>query len=156
MTKSGIAEVRRASIYEVPRLRELIFDAQVESPRYRNWGLSRTRLEDWLIGQIWSPQAVVLAIGEPAFGLIIGRVFPHEIFDRQIAAEKLFYLSPDQRSLTTAQALLQSFVDWATTQGAETIEVGTSSGYRPNLVKRLFESADFIHYGYLLEREVAR
>ena len=63
------------------------------------------------------------------------------------AYDLMLYVHPDHRSSSAAPRLVQAYVNWAKSVGAEDIWIGSSTGIREHDVGRFFERMGFNRIG---------
>ena len=75
--------------------------------------------------QLLSLGIVFIAEAGDAVGMLAGLVYPHYMTGRQTANETAWWVEPSARGGRVARDLLAAFEQWARTQGAAVVEIGS-------------------------------
>ena len=73
---------------------------------------------------------------------------------QKIAFDYVLYVEPKFRKTRAAYVLIQAFIGWSASMGAQRIQCGTTTDVESEACIRLYEHFGFKQYGTLLDMEI--
>lgn len=157
-----MAEIRNATVDDIPVLIAMGRALHDESPRYSHLSYSeekverliRSMIEDTLVAD--APGGAVVAIKDGiVVGMIGGFVTSPFFSDDKIASDYTFYVKPEHRGTgRVALRLIQAFEQWAITQGVRDIVPGTSTMIDADGTAALYRHLGYEKHGFIFRKRV--
>lgn len=158
-----MAEIRNATVDDIPVLMSMGRALHAESPRYSYLSYSdekverliRSMVEDTLVAE--APGGVVVAVKDGiVVGMIGGFVTSPFFSDDKIASDYTFYVKPEHRGTgRVALRLIQAFEQWAIAQGVRDIVPGTSTLIDAEGTAALYRHLGYEMHGYIFKKRVS-
>ena len=149
--------VRLACHSDIPHLLAL-GEAMHGESRYAALSWDARKVHALIAQLIESPDGLVLVAdlqdGEPCGGLL-ACVDEHFATSARVAYDFAVFVTPGRRGSVLGRCLLDTYVEWARSRGADLIQVGITTGVHVEAATRLYESAGFLPVGPLFEHRGA-
>ncbi|HHB1665919.1 TPA: N-acetyltransferase family protein [Acinetobacter baumannii] len=149
-------QIRKATLDDVGTLVDFGKRLTKESPVFSKQGFDENSAADLFAYLINKHESIFLALDQylNPIGTLIGVVDTDWRTGHKLAFEQGVYVLPEYRRSDAAKTLIHTFVEWAKTQDADRIQLGTMTGIHADKVVKLYESLGFSLVGYVLEMEV--
>lgn len=150
-----MAEIRTATLDDVPALVAIGRMLHAESPRYAGMNYDGDKVARLAEMSIPGGGVFVAVRGGTIVGVIAGFVVPHWFGDTLLASDYTFYIVPECRAQgRTAMRLLHALEKWAAEQGARDIVPGTSTMINAEGTLRFYEHQGYERIGYAVSKRI--
>lgn len=142
--------IRRAQHADIPEIIRLSETMHMES-RYRALPYNGAKFAGLLRGLIDTDSGLVVVAEKDGglIGAIAGMVTDHFFADAKIAYEFGLYVEPAQRGTLAGYRLAKAYIDWATEQGADQIDMGITTGIAEERTGKMYERLGLKHVGII-------
>jgi len=119
--------------------------------RYRTLPYNGVKFADLIRKLITNPAGLVVVAEKDGalIGAIAGMVTDHYFADAKIAYEFGLYVEPAQRGTLAGYRLAKAYIDWATEQGADQIDMGITTGIAEERTGKMYERLGLKHVGII-------
>jgi GNAT superfamily N-acetyltransferase len=147
-----VANIRRATAEDFPRLVELGHAMHQESPRFSKMPYSEEKIMTLLGGMCYHDNAIVLVAEREAeiVGMMLGFVAEQFFGPSKTASELVVYVTPEHRGGTVAPRLIYVFEDWAKWHGCAEIVLGVSTEVAADRTAKFYQRMGYAHSGHTL------
>lgn len=150
--------IRQITYKDIPEMIEIARGVHYEFPHYRYLDFNEERVRESMLLYVGNEDLLGL-VGRDYNGVIVGYLAAHVerymFGDSILAFEDMVAIRPEYRREGYAGKFVALFLEWAKRKGARKIQVGTSTGFQSDLVKRFYENFGFEQTGYFLAMEVS-
>jgi len=149
-------EVRTATLADLETLVDFGKRLTQESPNFSKQGLHEPTVRAFLSHLIEYLQSVFLVYdtSHNPIGALIGETGLCWRTGHVLAFEHGVYVLPEHRKSGAAAKLVQHYIEWVKSQGANRIQLGTMSGIHANKTVQFYEHLGLKLTGYVLEKEI--
>lgn len=143
--------IRRYTMRDIPILLDHIGIFLSETETYKDMKFEPEKLRAMLMNNLNNTRffcnLAIDASGDVIIGGLCGMLYEYTFSKQQYAADLLFYIPRDRRSLATATELVESYVEWAKKRGALECRLANSTGVRPESYAKLCQRLNFTYLG---------
>lgn len=147
--------VRVANESDIPDLVNIGYSFMQESPNFKNRGYVPEQAENHFKHLINGGGVIfVVEIENVIIGGFAGGIAKDWQSNFKIAFDYVLFVEKDCRKTGAAKLLIDTFIEWAKSMGADRIHCGTTTEVETEGCVRLYQHMGFKTIGHLLEMEL--
>ncbi len=149
-----MANIRQATLDDIPMLMEMGKRMHQESPRFRMMDFSEDKCRQ--LGEALIPSGSIFIAekeGE-AVGMMIGFITEHYFGYDLMASDLAVYVVPEHRGGSLGVRLIKVFEQWAEDNGARVITLGISTEVEAKRTLGIYEKLGYATKGYITTKEI--